>query len=68
MNRTATQYLKGSRVKKNLTPTCRCCGQPSNDLGACSGLCPHCQDDDVESLEQELGLEAGSLGRSGDEV
>ncbi len=56
-----------SRAKRKVVSTCRACGQASQELGACSGLCPSCQDNDVERLEQELGLAAGSLGRVGDD-
>lgn len=43
--------------------TCRNCGKPSNELGALSGTCPECQDAAVESLEQDLRMTRGSLGR-----
>ena len=42
---------------------CGRCQSPSQFIGAASGLCPSCQNEDVASLELELGLPVGELGR-----
>jgi hypothetical protein len=54
--------MKSLKPKKAKT-VCDRCKKASNYLGALSGLCPACQNEDVASLEKDLGLPKGELGR-----